>query len=568
MANIESGVSIYFDATRLVGRRHAHTPTGIDRVDIRYAKYLSEHKDVGDFQAGISHEDRFYVLPRELTSALLLHLEERWLNSVAAVSSSDVRPEIHLIDKALSDREFLKEIASQVPPSRVGRLYVNCSHSNISSEDFLNNVRDEITPNMAFYIHDIIPITHPEYVRAGDKETHVRRMLNIHSHSPSLIVNSHDTAKNLKEFYQSCGLECPHCEISIIGVEPSFFNSRHVNSDETPYFLMLGTIEPRKNHISILHIWRDMVERNIPNIPRLVIAGKRGWNCENVFSILDHCDSIRPYVIEVNNASDSEVLRYISGCKALLFPTFVEGWGMPLVEALAHGTPAIVSDIPCLRESGQGLPDYISPIDLSGWQERILSYCKEDSPERSAQIKRLESYSPPKWEDSYTYIDRVLDQMKQKSKPVAGNGQDKALKDCIENDALPFEDMVFVNWYEPQVDSKGRTYRWCGEHNTATIGFENLPASVQGLRLHTRNILGVEAGPDLFSITVNGALVHFEGEGQNSVQAITVDLRQVDVQDRLLLTFHLHARHRPSELGINTDKRLLSFNLLQATVLS
>ncbi|MDI9712574.1 hypothetical protein QM261_18810, partial [Acinetobacter baumannii] len=49
-----------------------------------------------------------------------------------------------------------------------------------------------------------------------------------------------------------------------------------------PYFVMLGTIEPRKNHWFMLHIWRRLVEQMGETAPKLVVIGRRGWECENV----------------------------------------------------------------------------------------------------------------------------------------------------------------------------------------------------------------------------------------------------------------------------------------------
>lgn len=71
----------------------------------------------------------------------------------------------------------------------------------------------------------------------------------------------------------------------------------------------------------------------------------------------------------------------------MLFPSFVEGWGMPLVEALAMKIPVICSDIEAFRESGQMLAKYISPIDAKCWQNEIIKI-SNNSDYRNGLIKK------------------------------------------------------------------------------------------------------------------------------------------------------------------------------------
>jgi hypothetical protein len=66
-----------------------------------------------------------------------------------------------------------------------------------------------------------------------------------------------------------------------------------------PYFVICSTIEPRKNHLLILQVWRELVQREGAGAPKLVIVGGRGWKFEAVAALLDRSPVLRGHVIEV-----------------------------------------------------------------------------------------------------------------------------------------------------------------------------------------------------------------------------------------------------------------------------
>src|ERR1700710_674754 len=96
---------------------------------------------------------------------------------------------------------------------------------------------------------------------------------------------------------------------------------------DRPYFLCVGTIEPRKNHLLLLHLWRRMVALHGNRAPRLLIVGKRGWENENVLDLLDRCPALRGHVIELGTVPDSKLTALLRGAQALLMPSFAEGFG-------------------------------------------------------------------------------------------------------------------------------------------------------------------------------------------------------------------------------------------------
>ena len=88
-------------------------------------------------------------------------------------------------------------------------------------------------------------------------------------------------------------------------------------------------------------------------------------------ALLERCKQLSNHVIELT-ASDDELHNYLSYAKALLFPTFAEGYGLPLIESLSAGIPVLCSNLAIFHEIAQEVPDYLDPLDGKAWMEMIL----------------------------------------------------------------------------------------------------------------------------------------------------------------------------------------------------
>ena len=143
-------------------------------------------------------------------------------------------------------------------------------------------------------------------------------------------------------------------------------------------------------------------------VPQLVVLGRRGWECEQVVDMLERCESIHPHVLEVNNANDEQVISLLKGARALLMPSFAEGFGMPVQEALAAGTPVISSPLPAIKEFAGDIPDYAEPHDGARWLELIEDYARTDSKLRAAQAQRLGSFKDTSWPEHFALVEEFL----------------------------------------------------------------------------------------------------------------------------------------------------------------
>jgi glycosyltransferase involved in cell wall biosynthesis len=112
-------------------------------------------------------------------------------------------------------------------------------------------------------------------------------------------------------------------------------------------------------------------------------------------------------VAEHRDMPDRQMASLLRGARALLLPLLAEGFGLPVIEALALRVPVICSDLPALRESGGDVPDYLDPSDAVAWRTAILDYL-DDTPRRQAQLVRLAMRRKPRWEDHFAIVDRLI----------------------------------------------------------------------------------------------------------------------------------------------------------------
>jgi glycosyltransferase involved in cell wall biosynthesis len=176
------------------------------------------------------------------------------------------------------------------------------------------------------------------------------------------------------------------------------------------YFLTIGTIEARKNHMLLLRIWERLVAQMGSETPKLIIIGQRGWKADEVFALLDQSSELAGHVRELGRCDDATMLATLEGARALLMPSFVEGFGIPVIEALQCGTPVIASDLAVYREIAGGIPLYIDAQNEQRWEEAICDFLS-DCPERIRQLTEMRHFQTPSWENHFALLEDWLEDL-------------------------------------------------------------------------------------------------------------------------------------------------------------
>lgn len=428
--------AVVMDISRLMERAHFPTPTGIDRYELHYALWVNERRKrampahAGEPSSSSPFIETGYRGPMAIgtdrADRLISTLNRRWagqelsapqgalLERIFAAVDGKVFWQAEEERKAGSGkpRGYLRMLRKTVRltagtfahrPQAVGNTsLLHVSHSRLDRSSAFSWLK-ESGRNGIFYVHDLIPLSHPEFVRPEDPRRHLRRMETVLHHAALVLCNSQATARAFRSFAQERDLRLPSIAVLPPGVEECFLKApRDFAGSQTPYFVMVGTIEPRKNHMLLLGLWQYLAERDGARAPRLVIVGKRGWENNHILAMLERCPALRGLVIEVPGLEDAALARLVAGSAALLSPSFVEGYGMPIAEALALRTPVIASNIPAHREAAGGGAILLDPLDGPNWRAAVDAIAASSRRQAPAGVVQ-------RWDTHFSDLEALID---------------------------------------------------------------------------------------------------------------------------------------------------------------
>jgi glycosyltransferase involved in cell wall biosynthesis len=284
-------------------------------------------------------------------------------------------------------------------------IYLNVGHTGLDQPGLVSWLARK-GARAVYLIHDLIPITHPHYCRPGEAAKHRLRTQNALVSATGLICNSALTQNSLADFARDIGVGMPRSIVAWISSPPLAVATGPKLLDR-PYFVALGTIEGRKNHLLLLKIWDSLATSMGNDAPILVIIGQRGWEAQAAIAILDQPGRLQDHVYELRHCTDHELANWLSGARALLMPSFAEGFGLPVTEAMQLRIPVIASDLPVYREIAGEIPTYLDPLDAVGWEQAIKDFMG-DSAERARQLSRLQHYRAPDWRTHFATVEAWL----------------------------------------------------------------------------------------------------------------------------------------------------------------
>lgn len=417
--------AVAIDLTRLSTRLGQPSPSGIDRVELAYARHFlrEDGPRFGLVSTGMG--------PRVLDRATALDLAETvaagWVEDASAqadpvycrlaglpapAARTSVRP-------GGDGRRMRAETGLRI--LRGGRVddlpastaYLHVSHLRLERSRRFDWLYARSDIRAVFTVHDLIPIRYPEYCRAGEAERHAARLETVARHAAHVLVDTAAIGADLRDHLASRGQPAPPTTTAHLGIEASFIEAGRSGAGATdpaferPTFIVCGTVEPRKNHLVLLNAWRALAARGGP-VPRLLVVGRRGWEAESAVAMLDRCPSLRGHVEEVTDLSTPGLATLMRRATALLMPSFSEGYGLPILEAAACGLPVVASDIPVHRETAGAIAHFVDPNDGLGWMRAVEMLSEAASPLRADLARRLAAFAPPTWAAHFERVEGVI----------------------------------------------------------------------------------------------------------------------------------------------------------------
>lgn len=421
--------SLAFDLTRLITRLRHPSPSGIDRVDLAYARHVLAQEGARFGLVSTPFGPR--VLARAEALAIVEAVAAGWVEDLdadrdpvyrrlattlgAGPAAGAAFPTPHR-DTGWARRRIQARVTAgtlrargpeALPP---GTLYLHTSHLRLDRPGRFDWLYDRPDMRAVFFLHDLIPIDYPEYGRPGEAGRHRTRVETIARHAAHVLVNSRDVGERFQRHCAARGLAPRPVTVAHLGVEPVFRPAGQGPAfvPARPTFVACGTIEPRKNHLALLHLWRDLAARHGAETPRLVLVGRRGWEAENIIDLLERCPAVIDHVTEVSGLSSHGLAALLRSATALLMPSFAEGYGLPVVEAAACGLPVVASDLAVHREIGGAFAHVLDPLDGPGWRRAVEDLARPDSPFRRTLAGKLVDAALPSWTNHFATADDAL----------------------------------------------------------------------------------------------------------------------------------------------------------------
>jgi glycosyltransferase involved in cell wall biosynthesis len=416
---------ILFDLSRLVSRAGRETPTGIDRVELAYAEHLIAGRTPPCFTM-MTPLGGFGMLPEAVAKEYLQALAGAWReagSSQRIAQAKRLGRTLHTAALWRGERALRGQYGAETDCV----VYLLVSHHHLEKRRAIARLKRQVRARFVCLIHDLIPIEFPEYALPGQNDKHRRRIETAAALADAVIVNSTVTREGFAPYLARAG-RAPPVVVAPFGVNSPAVLPVEPSPVKAPYFVCIGTIEARKNHLLLLNLWRQLAVELGDAVPRLFLIGQRGWETENAIDMLERCPALRGVVFERKNVPDDEAARLAQGAQALLLPSFAEGFGFPLVEALALGVPVLCSDLAALRENGGDVPEYLDPLDGLGWRSAVIDYALPASPRRAAQLRRLSGWRAPSWQDHFAAVEALIaetqsiGQYETESPPALGLG--------------------------------------------------------------------------------------------------------------------------------------------------
>ena len=418
--------AIALDLTCLALGPMSWTPRGIDRVELAYAWHFLAHWP-GDCFAVIPTVWGVRYFDRARAMRGLAALEEIWRETSSLADDAPYqRVKAFLSGEAgaapsrgLARRkplwrqsgDFLRLLGATgvVLGKPVTSLPQAATYLNVGQliifRSAMSWLKQRPDISSVFMIHDLLPLQLPDYHVALGQKLHRRIVENAARFADALIVPSQAVQASLQHAAVPANLTRLPVHVELLPVPRAFLQPAEKDPGliAADYFVACGALEAHKNHLLLLEVWSKMVAIHGSRMPKLVIAGNPSVTSQALFDFVARNSAIRDSVFFVSGLSTAALRSLIMSAKALLMPSLGEGFGLPIVEALAQGTAVIASDIAAHREAGAGGEViYLNPYDPAAWMVVIELYHNHE-----AQVAPVK-YSAKRWEDYFVGIEEFL----------------------------------------------------------------------------------------------------------------------------------------------------------------
>ncbi|VAX19699.1 hypothetical protein MNBD_NITROSPINAE02-48 [hydrothermal vent metagenome] len=281
-------------------------------------------------------------------------------------------------------------------PRFLSRKGVNVFHGPA----FMIPLRSCITRSVVT-IHDIVAFIKPETVPLK-YALYMRTLISLVVKKADMIITPSQSTKD--DLMRVLGVSESKIVVTHEAVSESFCPGALDGGEDkiksrfgikNKYMLFVGNLEPRKNLIRLLKAY-EMAKGRLGKEYQLVICGKKGWLYKNILKAVEDF-SQNGDVILTSYVEDNDLLELYRGAEMFLFPTLYEGFGLPVLEAMASGTPVITSNVSSIPEIAGDAAYLIDPLSITDISNAIIKVAFSDTLRRSLREKGIKQATRFSW---------------------------------------------------------------------------------------------------------------------------------------------------------------------------
>ena len=247
-------------------------------------------------------------------------------------------------------------------------------------------------------IHDITPVIMPDYHIFMSRLFHKLFLPGILKRANHIITNSEYTKSDVVTHYP---ITKDKTTAILLGKDENF---KPDNNDgflkkyniQKPYFLYVGTLEPRKNLSRLISAFEQLVDNGICN-HQLVLAGKKGWKIDDLYTQIEN-SSAKNNIILPGFVDKEDLAALYTHADIFVYPSYYEGFGLPILEAMSCGVPVITSNTSSLPEVGGDAALYFDPMSIQDLYETLSKLITNENLMLEMKQKGLERSKQFSWE--------------------------------------------------------------------------------------------------------------------------------------------------------------------------
>ncbi|MFT8244339.1 glycosyltransferase family 4 protein [Roseomonas sp. BN140053] len=278
----------------------------------------------------------------------------------------------------------------------------------------LGRLKARFRLRVAMIVYDLIAVNHPEWSDPGLIRSFGPWLRGTLPQADHVLAISQATARDLADHVAREGID-PAPAISVFPVGAGFGLPRDVSPAVPPpagdpgYVLFVSTLEARKNHALAFRAWRRLLSELPPEaVPRLVFAGGTGWLVQDLLGQIRNTAHLGGKLVTIGTPSDAELRLLYRDCRFTLFPSFSEGWGLPVTESLSFGRVCIASDRGAVPEAGGEFCLYIDPDNVSAATAVLRDAIAQPGRIAALEDRIREEYRPRPWADVAAEVRALL----------------------------------------------------------------------------------------------------------------------------------------------------------------